>query len=297
MENIQTAAQREAFELQLNNFVSGETAAQAAVRAALAEQEAADERAYAENEHYEQVSALADTMSIESFEDFDNYLTACFGMRLRDGIGELRRDPAAYYSSSRAIEMAHKNTAVVSAIQASEGVVCREKHIVHREWSPERGFTKREENVSVPVSKQELKVRIILSKLFPNTRNVRVKDRKAPVYSVIAVLMCMVVFIIPILLSVLNNEVAVQNKELDAQIRVIENEITSLESEITIKRDMSLIESLARDRYGMIDLELSQLKLVPSTPDSFTVSTPAEEGTPDVWVRLLNALGVIMGED
>ena len=70
MENIRVAAQREAFEIQLNNLVSGETAAQAAVRAALAEQEAADERAYAENEHYEEVSALADTMSIENFNDF-----------------------------------------------------------------------------------------------------------------------------------------------------------------------------------------------------------------------------------
>ncbi len=291
------AAQREAFELQLNNFVSGETAAQVAVRAALAEQEAADERAYAENEHYEEVSALADTMSIESFEDFENYLAVCFGMRLRDGIGELRRDPAAYYSSSKAIEMARRSTSVASVANDSETVVRREKRVVYRKWSPETGFSKREEVVSVPVSKQELKTRILLSKLFPQTRNVRVKDRKAPVYSVIAVLMCMVVFIIPILLSVLNNEVAVQNKELDAQIRVIENEITSLESEVAIKRDMGLIETLARDRYGMIDLELSQLKLVPSAPDSFTVSAPAEEGAPDVWVRLLNALGVIMGED
>ena len=297
MENIRIDAQREAFEIQLNNLVSGETAAQMAVRAALAQQEAADERAYAENEHYEEISALADTMSIENFEDFDNYLTACFGMRLRDGIGELRSDPAAYYSSSKAIEAANKRSAVSTIRETSETVVCREKHIIHREWSPEKGFTKREETVSVPVSKHELKARIIISKLFPDTRNVSVKDRKAPVYSVVAVLMCMVVFIIPILLSVLNNEIAVQNKELDSQIRMVESEISTLESEVAIKRDISLIESLARDRYGMIDLELSQLQLVPSTPDSFTVSAPTEDGAPDVWVRLLNALAIIIGEN
>ena len=161
-------------------------------------------------------------------------------------------------------------------------------------WNKKDGFTETETVVSrTPVTEKQLVRMLRMEKAFPRYKKVQVRDKKLPVYSVISVLLCMAVLLLPVFLSVICNEVEVQNKEYDAYIKDLNDEIKELEVQVALKKDMQLIDSLARDEYGMIDAELSQINRVSSAEDSFVLENTEPEEEKSVWVILLSAIGII----
>lgn len=279
----------------LNKFTSGETSAQTMVRTALIEQETAEALSYSENEYLEEFTRIADEMEISSVDDFEKYLTTCLGGRLIDGVRALKCDNAAFFSSSKAVTLSNdKAPAISSAADTGDGnVLWREKHVKVNTWNRADGFTETEKVVCEPISEKQLQKMIKREKAFPKYKTVSVKDRRIPFYSIISVLLCMAVFILPVFLSIISNEIEVQNKEYDAYIKELNDEIKHLENEVALKKDMQLIDQLAREEYGMIDAELSQIKRVDIDEDIFTVEVNEPEESKSVWTILLSAIGII----
>ena len=152
---------------------------------------------------------------------------------------------------------------------------------------------KREEYYEkTPRSKSALKRKIVYNTLFPDVQKKYVKDRRFPIYPLISIVLCMAILIIPIYLSVLNNEINVENKEYDAYIRELREEIDVLNEELCKKNDMVLIDRIAREEYGMIDVELSNTHLMAPSSDEIVINELDSEEETNLWVSLLNALGV-----
>ncbi len=297
MTNIEYYDRKRAdFESVYNNFTACDTAALNAVRVALAEQEKADERAYAENEDLEVFVANADCMSIENVEDFDEYLSFCLGGRVSDGVNMLKANNRAFYANTSLVEVKRPAPIVKVDNSPSDNIVWKEKRVTKTTWNRIDGFKKHETVVSVPMSKRELERKITWMDLFSDKKTVSVKDKKTPSYSIVAIVLCMIICVVPIFLSIINNEVSVQNKEYDAYIRSLNAEIEELNSEIAMKKDMELINRLAREEYGMIDIELSQIKRVECAEDIFVIKNTEDKPETNVWVTLLSAIGIV-GED
>lgn len=279
----------------LNEFTSGETSAQTMVRTALLEQEAAEALSYSENEYLAEFTRIADEMEISSVDDFENYLTACLGGRLADGVSALKADNSAFFSSSKAVALSNDNAPAVSSANAvpDGNILWKEKHVKVNTWNRADGFTETERVTCEPISEKQLQKMIKREKAFPKYKTVSVKDRRPPFYSIISVLLCMAVLILPVFLSIISNEIEVQNKEYDAYIKELNDEIKHLENEVALKKDMKLIDQLAREEYGMIDAELSQIKRVDLGEDTFTVEASEPEEEKSVWVILLSAIGFI----
>lgn len=285
---------RAEFESVFNEFTSRETSVMMMVRKELEEQEAREAQSYEENEYLEEFTAIADGMKISTVDDFENYLTACLGGRLKDGVEMLREDNAAFFSSSSALALSNGERSLCELTECEGETLWREKTVKVNTWNKKDGFTETETVVSrTPVTEKQLVRMLRMEKAFPRYKKVAVKDKRLPVYSVISVLICMAVLLLPVFLSVICNEVEVQNKEYDAYIKELNDEIKELEAEVALKKDMQLIDSLARDEYGMIDAELSQINRVSTSEDSFILENTEPEEEKSVWVILLSAIGII----
>ena len=55
---------------------------------------------------------------------------------------------------------------------------------------------------------------------------------------------------------------------------------------------MVLIDRIAREEYGMIDVELSNTHLMAPSSDEIVINELDSEEETNLWVSLLNALGV-----
>lgn len=285
---------RAEFESVFNEFTSRETSVMMMVRKELEEQEAREAQSYEENEYLEEFTAIADGMKISTVDDFESYLTACLGGRLKDGVEMLRENNAAFFSSSSAVALSNNERSLCSLPECDSETLWREKTVKVNTWNKKDGFTETETVVSrTPVTEKQLVRMLRMEKAFPRYKKVQVRDKKLPVYSVISVLLCMAVLLLPVFLSVICNEVEVQNKEYDAYIKDLNDEIKELEVQVALKKDMQLIDSLARDEYGMIDAELSQINRVSSAEDSFVLENTEPEEEKSVWVILLSAIGII----
>ncbi len=284
---------RESFEIIYENMLSGENAALASVLEAERMQEENDERAFAANEGLDRYTAIAESMNIESVADFERYLASCIGGRMLAGVATLRRDPEAFFVPSSAI-VESKHELAIRVPDKTEGrVLVKQKRKNKYTWTPEDGFEKQTSLVCTPMTKSEIKRKTLFNKIFANKENVVVKDKKFPVYPIISVLLCMVLFILPVFLTILNNEVAVENKEYDSYIRELKGEIGSLENQLAIKNDMEKIDTLARNEYGMIEIELSDVRLMGSSDEGMVLEARETEENPNIFVALLNAIGVL----
>ncbi len=287
------AEKKLSFDVAYNNMVSEDSAALRAVLEGERLQEERDRRAFSENEDFESFTALAESMDIETPEDFEIYLSKCLGGNLRRGVNYLKNNPEAFFVSSLALAEDKKALAVTAADNGGERILVREKKVVKRTWSEIEGFKKTEKTVNVPMTKREIKTKSFLLGIFPEMRNVVVKDKKFPIYPIVSVLLCMVLFIIPVFLTILNTEIAVENKEYDTYIRQLEGDINSLEDQLAVKNDMELINSLAREEYGMIDVELSDVRLMEDSSENIVLANGEKEELPNIFVALLNAIGVL----
>jgi len=277
-----------------DKFTSEDTTAVTMVRTAQREQEAREAESYAENEYLEDFTRIADEMQIETVDDFENYLTVCLGGRLIDGVRALRKDNSAFFSSSNAVALAPKHTRTVISDRRSDGkVLWAEKSKPVITWNSADKYSVTDKTVCTPISEKKLVRMLKHQKAFPKYKKDPIKDRKVPVYSIISVLLCMAVLMLPVFLSVICNEVEVQNKEYDAYIKELNCDIKELENEVALKRDMQLINTLAREEYGMIDAELSDIKRVECSEDTFTLENTEPEKEKNVWVMLLSAIGII----
>ncbi|MBQ1259765.1 MAG: hypothetical protein IIX97_06605 [Clostridia bacterium] len=284
---------RAEFDSVFNEFTSRETSIKTMVRKELEEQEAREARSYEENEYLEEFTAIADNMKIATVDDFEKYLTACLGGRLKDGVRMLKEDNSAFFSSSDAVVLAEEPRSLCDMCDGEGSTLWKEKTIKVNTWNRVDGFTETETLVRTPITEKQLVRMLKWEKAFPRYKRVKVKDKKLPIYSIISVLICMAVLMLPVFLSVICNEVEVQNKEYDAYIRQLGEEIEELEAEVSLKKDMQLIDELARNEYGMIDAELSQIERVESEEDTFILENAEEKEEQSVWVTLLSAIGII----
>lgn len=291
---------REYYENERNTFydtykdlINDDTALKRSVMASAREQDERLEKAFEENAYLREFTDIAYSMQIETVNDFEDYLAECLGGKVRDGVMALRNKNDAFYSSSNAVMCAQTPTSLTVPTQDSERMILKSSTTTRFSWNRVDGFTTTEITETVPVGKKELQRMIRFHKIFPNYRNRPINDIKIPIHSVIAVLVCMAVLMLPVFLSVIKNEVEVENKEYDAYIRELSEEIDELEAEVALKRDIKLIDTLAREEYGMIDAELAGIERVASSEDVFTIEAVEEEEQKSVWTILLSAIGII----
>ncbi len=287
-----------AFDTIFDNLISSETAAYCAVSESLRMEEEKDEEAYRENDGLSMFTSLADSMQIENLADFDAYLTKCLGGNLRQGVESLRRHPSAFFTPSLAIAE-KKNELALLDVSGSESdrILVKEKIVSRREYRPGEGIIRCEKTVSVPMTKKEIKKKNAIMNFFPEMQNVFVNDRRFPLYPIISVVLCMVLFIFPIFLTILNNEVAVENKERDAYIRELNEDISELQGILSIKNDMNLIGELAKDEYGMIELELSEVRVMEAEDEFIVLKEEKKDDLSDVLIALLSAIGIYGGDN
>ena len=245
--------------------------------------------AYAKNEGLEEVVRIAEKYHGRGFEGNRECFEECFGFDIVDTFNNMSCDPYAYGSSE---DLSVENARPGIRVGKLGG-----EQLWYDVRKNKRNFSKdgekfKDDYEHIPASRNALKRKIIIATLFPNIERKFVKDKKFPVYPLISIILCLAIMIIPIYLSALNNEIDTQNKEYDAYIRELENEISLLNEELCKKNDMALIDRLAREEYGMIDVELSNAHLMAPSSDVIVVKDTESEEQTSIWVSLLNALGI-----
>ncbi len=267
------------------------------VREAADYDEAEYRRAYEKNKNLEKYTEIADRMRIRSAEDFDRYCETCLGGSIKDEFARMAEKPGAFYRPSRNVINSNESNVTGAAYSEYPGVLAREKRKIEHVRTPDGNIEKKETVEYISMSRKEIERKINFLNWFPTRRVVNMKDRCFPFYPVLSVLICLFVLIIPIFLSIVNHDIEVENKEYDAYIRELNGEIGLLEEELAVKNDMKLIENIAREDIGMIDVGLSNVERVNDSKDNIVLSAEEEEEVPNLFFAFLNALGFAVGEN
>jgi len=116
------------------------------------------------------------------------------------------------------------------------------------------------------------------------------------VAAVSLVLVFAIVLVMPILMSVLIHNEATTVRVLENELAQKEKTAAALETELDAKNDRFMLETLARDKYGMIPVDKSAFRILKIAPsDSVTVSE--SQRTTGAVPALLSALGIRLGQD
>jgi hypothetical protein len=251
--------------------------------------------AFENNEGLEEITRISEKYYGCGLSGNRQCFEECFGFDIVDTFRDMSKNPYAYDSSEN-----------LSLRDARPGIrVCEhdDEHLWYDIKKKTRhsnkdgeGYKREEYYERVPLSKSALKRKIVLNTLFPQTESVCVKDKRFPIYPLVSIILCLAILIIPIYLSILNNEVNTVNKEYDAYIRELKDEITVLNEELCKKNDMVLINKLAREEYGMIDVELSNTHLMAPSSDEIVLNEVGSEEETNIFVSLLNALGIFFDQ-
>jgi len=181
-----------------------------------------------------------------------------------------------------------------------------------RETVYDGGFSdRRRDNVAAAVvncGETEMKLRPVGGETFFTRINnaifrrdlVAVSDKRignsnglAAALAIVAVFM--LVLALPITLSVMKHSAATTVQRLESEIRKKEAEKTQLEIELEKKNDLFLIESLAKEKYGMVELEKSVFTMIKINPVD-SVEHSEDEGSEGIMPALLSALGLRAGK-
>jgi hypothetical protein len=277
---------------EINEELSRNTVAYMIVCKDIEEQERQNRIAYDNNEGLEQITDIAERYTIRSLSDDRACFEECFGFELVDTFRDISENPYVFKSS----EDLSRNDARpgVTVCEMTDERLWYDIKKKSRFVPCDDGVGRKREEYyeKTPRSKSALKRKIVYNTLFPDVQKKYVKDRRFPIYPLISIVLCMAILIIPIYLSVLNNEINVENKEYDAYIRELREEIDVLNEELCKKNDMVLIDRIAREEYGMIDVELSNTHLMAPSSDEIVINELDSEEETNLWVSLLNALGV-----
>ena len=101
----------------------------------------------------------------------------------------------------------------------------------------------------------------------------------------------MFVLAVPVTLSVLKHIEATRLSRLESEIRHREAEIAELSMELEAKNDLFTIEKLAREKYGMVELDKSVYTMIRINPDD-AVEQSEEKAGEGFVPALFSALGI-----
>ena len=101
----------------------------------------------------------------------------------------------------------------------------------------------------------------------------------------------MFVLALPVTLSVMKHIEATKLSRLESEIRNREAEIVQLGIELEAKNNLFLIEKLAREKYGMVELDKSVYSMIRINP-SDAVEHSGEDSGEDIMPALFSALGI-----
>ena len=101
----------------------------------------------------------------------------------------------------------------------------------------------------------------------------------------------MFVLAVPVTLSVLKHIEATRLSRLESEIRRREAEIAELSMELEAKNDLFTIEKLAREKYGMVELDKSVYTMIRINPDD-AVEQSEEKAGEGFVPALFSALGI-----
>lgn len=279
------------FNEEINEELYRNTVAYTIVLKDIEEQERKNRIAFDNNEGLEEITRISQYYTVRDLSDDRACFKECFGFDLVDTFRDMSANPYAYDSSENlCAEDARPGVRVCELTDEKLWYDIKKKT---RHVSSDDGVSKREEYYKqVPLSKSALKLKIANATLFPHVEKKYIKDKRFPIYPLISIFLCIAILIIPIYLSVLNNEIDIVNKEYDAYIRELREEIDVLNEELCKKNDMVLIDRIAREECGMIDVELSNTHLMTPSSDEIVIKDVESEDQTNVWVSLLNALGI-----
>ena len=247
-------------------------------------------RIFDENEGLERITEISRAHSIRSLSEQGRCFEDCFGVNLVEVFKDMSNDPYAYCSSD---DLSRDDARpALSACDFMNADICykviRKTKLKKSDKSSEDGECCERK----PLTRGDIKREIARVTLFPQTKPECVRDKKFPVFHLVSVILCVAIMIIPIYLSVLNNDVNVANKEYDAYIRELEEEIEILNEELCRKNDIAVINRIAREEYGMIDVELSNTHLMSPSSDKIVLAQDDEVEENGILISLLNALGI-----
>lgn len=280
------------FDEEINEELLSETVAYMIVRRDIEEQERQNRIAFDNNEGLERATEIADRYTVRSLSDDRACFEECYGFELVDTFKEVSKNPYLFKSSA---DLAKKDARPgVTVCELTDDrlwydIKKKTRYVARRDG---KGRERVESYERIPRSKNAVRGKIIYNTLFPDVKKEVVKDKRFPIYPLISIFLCVAILIIPIYLSVLNNDIDVQNKEYDAYIRELRSEIDVLNEELCKKNDMVLIDRIAREECGMIDVELSNTHLMAPSADEIVINDVSAEEETDLWVSLLNALGI-----
>ena len=255
------------------------------------EQENKNRIAFESNEGLEEITRISEKYYGNGISGNRKCFEECFGFDIVDTFKDMSRNPYAYNSSEN-LSIQDARPGIRACEPDDEKLWFEIKKETRHTNQDGKGYKREEYYERVPLSKSALKWKIVHNTLFPQTENVCVKDKRFPIYPIVSIILCMAILIIPIYLSILNNEINTVNKEYDAYIRELKDDITVLNEELCKKNDMVLINKLAREEYGMIDVELSNAHLMAPSSDEIILNEIEPEEETNIFVSLLNALGI-----
>lgn len=280
------------FDEEINEELLSETVAYMIVRRDIEEQERQNRIAFDNNEGLERATEIADRYTVRTLSDDRACFEECYGFELVDTFKEVGKNPYLFKSSA---DLAKKDARPgVTVCELTDDrlwydIKKKTRYVARKDG---KGRERVESYEKIPRSKNAVRGKIVYNTLFPDVKNDVVKDKRFPIYPLISIFLCIAILIIPIYLSVLNNDIDVQNKEYDAYIRELRTEIDVLNEELCKKNDMVLIDRIAREECGMIDVELSNTHLMAPSADEIVINDVSAEEETDLWVSLLNALGI-----
>lgn len=283
------------FDEEINEELLANTVAYTIVLKDIEEQERKNRIAFDNNEGLEEVTRIAQYYTVQDLEDDRACFEECFGFDLVDTFRDMSKNPYLYKSSAN-LSVDDARAGVHVCEMTDEKIWYDIKKKTHRACDDDGRCSNEKIYERVPVSKTGLKWKIAHATLFPMVNNVYLKDKRFPIYPLVSIILCIAILIIPIYLSVLNNEIDVANKGYDAYIRELEAEIDILNEELCKKNDMVLIDRIAREECGMIDVEISNTHLMAPSSDEIVIKEVEPEDQTNILVSLLNALGIFTGK-